>query len=134
MPGLNIELPGFIPYTETAAQLHQASVGIVPYEESSGVHCAFVAKIVEYLATGLPVVSTALQSASRYFKNEPAATFTAFKGEAFGNAILDWLKMPVAERQSLGRSASISVARHLNWSTICRNAAQFVEHAIHPNP
>lgn len=129
MPRLTLERTGFIPYTQTAAQLHQASVGIVPYEESSGVHCAFVAKIVEYLATGLPVVSTTLQSASRYFHDEPAARFAGFNGKPFGQAILDWLNQPVAKRQSLGRKASQRVTQHLNWSTICQNAADFMEHA-----
>jgi hypothetical protein len=37
---------------------------MVPYEESTGTHCAFVAKIVEYLATGLPVASTRIRSAA----------------------------------------------------------------------
>lgn len=134
MPRLNLERTGFIPYGETASQLHQASVGIVPYEESSGVHCAFVAKIVEYLATGLPVVSTALHSASRYFNTEPAATFTPFNGEAFGNAILSWLQKPLPQRQALGRTASQYVSQHLNWSTICHNAAQFMEQAINSKP
>src|SRR5207249_3227107 len=71
VPAAQIHCTGFVPYTEVASHLADASIGIVPYEESTGTHCAFVAKIVEYLAVGLPVVSTPLNSAQRYFKDEP---------------------------------------------------------------
>ena len=52
--GFKFEATGFVPYAEVAKHLADASVGIVPYEESAGTHCAFVAKIVEYVASGLP--------------------------------------------------------------------------------
>ena len=68
IPGLKFENTGFVPYAEVSAHLADASVGIVPYEESAGTHCAFVAKIVEYVASGLPAVSTPLQSIRRYFQ------------------------------------------------------------------
>ena len=51
-PNFKFEATGFVPYAEVAKQLASASVGIVPYEESAGTHCAFVAKIVEYVASG----------------------------------------------------------------------------------
>ena len=44
------------------------AAGIVPYEESAGTHCAFVAKVVEYVASGLPAVSTPLESIRRYLQ------------------------------------------------------------------
>ena len=64
--------------------LPDATVGIVPYEESAGTHCAFVAKIVEYVATGLPAVCTPLKSIQRYFQNDPMVRFSEFDGEDFG--------------------------------------------------
>lgn len=126
-PGVPLELPGFVPYAETAAQLNRAAVGIVPYEESTGTHYAFVAKLVEYLGVGLPVVSTSLRSVSRYFGGDPAATFTGFDGQQFGDAILRWLKRSAQERRSLGLQASARVARELDWSSVCGRAADFVE-------
>jgi glycosyltransferase involved in cell wall biosynthesis len=127
IPGLQIECTGFVPYAEIAGHLLNASVGIVPYEESTGTHCAFVAKIVEYLGAGLPVVSTPLNSAQRYFGNEPAVRFSEFNGESFGQQILSWLDEPLERRRSLGRAASQRVQVELDWSTISKKAIDFVE-------
>jgi DNA-binding transcriptional LysR family regulator len=46
LPGVRLELTGFVPYAEVARHVATADVGLVPYEESNGTHCAFVAKAV----------------------------------------------------------------------------------------
>jgi glycosyltransferase involved in cell wall biosynthesis len=122
-----IETTGFTSYTEVAKHLSAATVGMVPYEESTGTHCAFVAKIVEYLAVGLPVVSTPLNSAARYFKNEPTVRFTEFNGESFGHRLLEALRAPY--EPAAARAASERVRRELDWRTISRNAVDFAEKA-----
>jgi glycosyltransferase involved in cell wall biosynthesis len=131
--GARLDCLGFVPYTEIAPRLASASVGIVPYEESTGTHCAFVGKIVEYLGVGLPVVSTPLKSAQRYFGNEPAVRFSGFDGEDFGKLILSWLDETPARRQELGRKASRRVRAELDWRVISRNGIDFVE-KIHRQP
>jgi glycosyltransferase involved in cell wall biosynthesis len=125
--GVRIECTGFTPYQDVATRLSDASVGIVPYEESTGTHCAFVAKIVEYLGVGLPVVSTPLDSARRYFGNEPAVRFSDFNGESFGRQILFRLEEPLESRRKLGRTAADRVKRELDWGVICKKAVDFVE-------
>jgi glycosyltransferase involved in cell wall biosynthesis len=127
LPALRLECTGFVPYAQVAAELRRATLGIVPYEESAGVHCAFVAKLVEYLGLGLPVVSTSLDSARRYFGQEPAVTFAGFDGPAFGRGILDWLGEPPGRRRQVGRAASARVRGELDWRVICQKAVAFVE-------
>ena len=127
LPSLQIECTGFVPYGEIARHLSDASLGIVPYEESTGTHCAFVAKIVEYLGVGLPVVSTPLNSARRYFGAEPAVRFSEFSGASFGQLMLRWLEEPLELRRSLGRAASQRVRNELDWRAISKKAVDFVE-------
>jgi glycosyltransferase involved in cell wall biosynthesis len=127
VPCAQIECTDFVPYAEIAGRLSDASVGIVPYEESTGTHCAFVAKIVEYLGVGLPVVSTPLNSARRYFGNEAAVRFSEFDGASFGRQILSWLDEPFETRRRLGKAASDRVRRELDWGAICKKAVDFVE-------
>jgi glycosyltransferase involved in cell wall biosynthesis len=127
IPHLRTECTGFLPYAQVAAHLRSAAVGIVPYEESTGTHCAFVAKIVEYLGVGLPVVSTPLNSAKRYFGEEPAVRFSEFDGESFAREILGWLAEPHPKRHNLGRAASERVSRELDWAAISKKAVDFVE-------
>jgi glycosyltransferase involved in cell wall biosynthesis len=127
VPGFKFEAPGFTPYAEVSKQLASATVGIVPYEESAGTHCAFVAKIVEYVATGLPVVCTPLKSVREYFKAEPLVKFASFEGEDFGNRILEWLAAPVSSWLPLTEKASARVRAELDWHPLCRKAVDFAE-------
>jgi glycosyltransferase involved in cell wall biosynthesis len=127
-PNAKVECTGFTPYSEVAKHLSNATVGMVPYEESTGTHCAFVAKIVEYLAVGLPAVSTPLNSAARYFKNEPTVRFTEFNGASFGRNLLEALRAPYDLQKS--HAASERVRRELDWRTISRNAVDFAESAL----
>jgi glycosyltransferase involved in cell wall biosynthesis len=127
IPHARTESTGFVSYFEVAQHLSSATVGMVPYEESSGVHCAFVAKAVEYLAVGLPVVCTPLKGLMRYFGNEPLLRFASFDGPSFGAEILSWLNEPEENRRRWGLAASERVQKELAWGTICRRAVDFIE-------
>ncbi len=127
IPNFKFEAPGFTPYAEMSARLAGATVGIVPYEESAGTHCAFVAKIVEYVATGLPTVCTPLQSVQGYFKNDPLVKFSAFNGADFGQKVLDWLAAPVGIWQPHAAASSARVRAELDWRPLCRKAVDFAE-------
>ena len=126
-PGIQIEMTGFIPYHQMAEALGEASVGMVPYEESQGVHCAFVAKAVEYLGCGIPCVSTPLETLSRYFADEPAIRFSGWTGQSFAENVLAILALPATERRALGLSAAARVAARLDWNVIATQAADFIE-------
>lgn len=125
--GASVRTIGFVPYHEVGRELASATVGIVPYEESTGVHCAFVAKVVEYLAVGLPVACTPLMGIKRYFAGERLVRFSSFDGRDLGRCILDWLGESRGARAELARSASARVRAELDWHMIGRRALAFVE-------
>jgi glycosyltransferase involved in cell wall biosynthesis len=127
IPGFKFESTGFVPYAEVAKHLADASVGIVPYEESAGTHCAFVAKAVEYVASGLPAVATPLKSIQRYFQNDPMVRFSKFDGADFGEKILSWLDEPPNSWQPLAEKSAERVRSELDWQPLCRKAIDFVE-------
>lgn len=127
IPERNLQATGFVPYAEVAQHLRTATLGIVPYEESTGTHCAFVAKAVEYLGVGLPAVSTPLNNLRRYFADEPALRFSDFTGDSFAREILGWLAEAPERRRALGLAASARVRTALDWGAISRRAAEFVE-------
>jgi len=122
-----VQHTGFVAYAEIAPRLARATVGMVPYEESAGTHCAFVAKAVEYLAVGLPVVSTPLDSLRRYFANEPLIRFSGFDGLSFGEALLAWLREPWPMRTSLAAPAAQRIRERLDWGVVCGHAADVIE-------
>ena len=127
IPGFQFESTGFVPYAEVAHRLSDASVGIVPYEESAGTHCAFVAKVVEYVASGLPTVCTPLQSIRRYFQNDPLVRFAAFDGADFGAKIIDWLATSPPSWQVQAAKSAARVQTELDWRPLCRRAVDFIE-------
>ena len=127
IPGFKFEATGFVPYVEVFKHLADASVGIVPYEESAGTHCAFVAKVVEYVASGLPTVCTPLKSIQRYFRNDPLVRFAGFAGADFGEKIIGWLEEPAATWQSRAAESARRVQDELDWQPLCHKAVDFVE-------
>ena len=127
IPNFKHEGTGFTPYAEVSKQLASASVGIVPYEESAGTHCAFVAKIVEYVATGLPTVCTPLKSVQSFFRNDPLVKFSEFNGEDFGRKVLSWLDTPVSNWQPQAAQSAARVKAELDWQPLCRKAVDFAE-------
>lgn len=133
-PGIRIECTGFVPYESVPQQLQGADLGIVPYEESNGTHCAFVAKAVEALGCGLPVVSTSLENLRRHFADEPAIRFSEFNGAAFAQSVVEMLRRPREERRRLGLAASARVAATLDWSRVTADAVDFVETVVASRP
>jgi glycosyltransferase involved in cell wall biosynthesis len=127
IPHFKFEATGFVPYADVARHLADASVGIVPYEESAGTHCAFVAKVVEYVACGLPSVCTPLQSIRGYFQNDPMVHFSEFNGADFGKKILDWFDEPPADWQNRAAQSATRVKAELDWEPLCRRAVDFIE-------
>jgi glycosyltransferase involved in cell wall biosynthesis len=130
IPGFTFEAPGFVPYAQVAEQLADARVGMIPYEESAGTHCAFVAKVVEYVAVGLPAVCTPLKSIQGYFGRDPMVRFATFDGEDFGRALLSRLDETIDDAQA--RASAARVQAELDWQPLCRKAVAFAEQVAMP--
>ena len=124
-PDIEVDCTGFVAYREIAGVLSDAAVGVVPYEASQGAHCAFVAKVVEYLAVGLPVATTSLKAVSDYFADEPMVRLASFDGESLAQSIVKWLEDPPGEE--MRRAAREHVRKELDWKVICKNAVDRVE-------
>ena len=127
IPGFKFEATGFVSYPEVAKHLADASVGIVPYEESAGTHCAFVAKVVEYVAVGLPTVCTPLKSIQRYFDGDTMVRFADFNGIDFGQKIVGWLNESPFQWQLDACNSAARVETELDWQPLCGRAIDFVE-------
>lgn len=127
IPNFKFETTGFVPYEQVSQHLADAAVGIVPYEESEGTHCAFVAKVVEYVASGLPAVCTPLKSIRRFFHGDPMIRFSEFNGEDFGRKIVSWLGEMPPDWQTSARKSAARAEAELDWRPLCRKAADFIE-------
>lgn len=126
-PAARLEATGFVPYKEVPGLVAEADVGMTPYEPSTGTHCAFVAKTVEYLAVGVPVVSTPLESAVRYYTGLEGIRFSQADGTGFAEAVLAWLALPAETRRAAVEPARRKVEAELDWGVVCARAARVIE-------
>lgn len=124
---IRIVTHGFINYRDIAGVISKADIGLVPYEENDGSHCAFVAKAVEYAALGLPVVTTRLEGIQSYFSNTPTFRFSDFTGTSFASQVLGMIAhYPTYE---VLKEVSEKVHAELSWQALCHNAGDFIESA-----
>ena len=126
-PSTNITCTGFIDYKRIPEKLSYGHVGIIPYEESAGAHCAFVAKMVEYAAVGLPVVSTPLAGTKKFFSNESTILFSKFDGKKFSEDTLITLNSTLNLKTT--DSLTKRVETELDWNVICDNIIDKLEAA-----
>ena len=90
----NVTWVGKQSFAALPALLAHASVGIVPYADTAFNRGSFPLKTLEYLAAGLPVVSTGLP-ATRWLDAPAELVAIADKPEAFADAVLNALSEPL---------------------------------------
>ncbi|MBD3389020.1 MAG: glycosyltransferase [Candidatus Altiarchaeales archaeon] len=62
-----VMFPGYVPHEEIPKYALAADIGIIPYEHTFNSNIIITLKLLEYLAMGLPVVSTNLKSIDELF-------------------------------------------------------------------
>jgi glycosyltransferase involved in cell wall biosynthesis len=101
----NVHLAGEQPFAELPAWLGAADVGLIPYALNPYTAAVFPMKVYEYLAAGLPVVSTPLPSLTAVEGIELAAGPVAFE-QAVERALGDDTDATRARRQALAEAHS----------------------------
>jgi teichuronic acid biosynthesis glycosyltransferase TuaH len=109
----NVHHVGPVPFEELPAWFARLDVGLTAYADSAFNRASFPLKTLEYLAAGLPVVSTDLP-ASRMLREETSDVWIAADHYGFANAVCE------AARSSSGPTAvsrrQAVAARH-SWSS-----------------
>lgn len=112
----NIHVLGERPYARLPAYVQAFDVGIIPYVLNDWTRAVDPLKLLEYLAAGIPVVTTPLPEVEKY----TAVITLASDPVAFGEATLAAV---AADRPEL-RRARQEVARNHTWE---HRAAQFLD-------
>jgi glycosyltransferase involved in cell wall biosynthesis len=88
---LNIEdsvvFSGFVPYQDLPDYLALSDVAINPLEKSLVTDVAFPHKVLQYLAAGIPVVSTQLDGLFKTFGNESGIRWASGASEILNSCI-----------------------------------------------
>jgi glycosyltransferase involved in cell wall biosynthesis len=121
---------GFPPYGDVLALYRRASVLVNPHSAShASARYVFPSKLIEYLATGTPVVSTVStpEVAREYGHVLVAARDDGADGVA--EAVRELEALPTAERLQLGARARAFVAEQKSWRSQAARIAAFVRGA-----
>jgi glycosyltransferase involved in cell wall biosynthesis len=113
LPG-NMRLFGVVDDELKAALLAVAAVAINPIAEGSGTNM----KMLDYLAAGLPVVSTEI--GARGLDLGPTSQARIVPLERFGVAIQDVLQEPAEEADRRAREARRHVEQRFDWAVVSR--------------
>ena len=109
-------MPGFISYDELTEHLQLADVAINTFESSLVTNCALPWKVVQYLACGLPVVSTRLAGLQGLVPDGQGVVYQNLD-DGFTRAVSHLLLDDIARQQQISRSRG-SIAEKCNWD-IC---------------
>lgn len=70
-------MPGRIEYDELANHIQLGTVGLLPFRKELVTHCALPAKVFQYLACGLPTISTQLEGLTSSVDEGLGVTYAA---------------------------------------------------------
>ena len=118
----NVHLLGVRPYADLPAYVQHFDVGIIPYLLSAWTVAVDPLKLLEYLAAGLPVVTTAIPEAAKY----AGTVAVAGDGDAFVAAVRQAL---VADREA-SRARGQTLARGHTWETRADTLVALIEEVI----
>ena len=119
-------MPGFISYDELTEHLCLADVAINTFESSLVTNCALPWKVVQYLACGLPVVSTRLSGLQGLVPEGHGVLYQDLD-QGFATAVSNLLLDDTTRRQQMDR-ARRSIETSCNWDTCLE---QFVSRILH---
>jgi len=106
-------MPGFISYDELTEHLQLADVAVNTFESSLVTNCALPWKVVQYLACGLPVVSTRLAGLQGLIPDGQGVVYQNLD-DGFTRAVSHLLLDETARQQQINR-ARRSIEAKCDW-------------------
>lgn len=128
---------GSVPYDDVPLYLGLADVGVAPFQtryhpalQEAGFFWSPL-KIFEYMAMGLPVVTTAIPPLNRIIRDGQEGLLVP-EDDAVGLARAIGVLLDAPERaQSLGQRARARVAAEYSWERHCERLEAVLEGAVH---
>ncbi len=125
-----LQITGRVPFEEIGRYLARSAVGWVPWQAVAKNEKNVPTKLFEYMAYGLPVVSSDLASTRPFVRDgENGYLVAAANPEAHAEAILRLLRDPEAAR-AMGRRGQALVQADWNWDEMGRRLVGFYERVL----
>lgn len=118
----NLHWLGFKPYTELAYYTQMFDVGIIPFKLTSMVEAVNPIKMWEYMAVGMPVVTTALPEAKQY---EGLIYYSNNYNEFFSN-----ITRALADTSPERREQRMELAKRNSWRERAQQIINIIENHL----
>ena len=122
----NVRLVGAVPHADVVRYMRRFDVGLLPYVVNPYTSALRPVKLVEYLAAGLPVVSTHLPEVRRFVGDHGPVVTIADGAEAFAGAIRHALN----EDGGTAVTQRLDVARRYDWAIQLQTMSAAMETAL----
>ena len=116
----SVTLPGWISQEPLKLHLQAADLGLMPQADTPFNRSRWPIKVGDYLASGLPVVTTRVGEVGRLIAESGAGVATAPDVEAFARGISDLLDKPQGPLRRLARAT----AEGLSWDVVAAGAEE----------
>jgi len=125
-----LQITGRVPFEEIGGYLARSAVGWVPWQAVEKNEKNVPTKLFEYMAYGLPVVSSDLASTRPFVRDgENGYLVAPAEPQAHAEAILHLLRDPEAAR-SMGLRGQSLVQAEWNWDEMGRRMVRFYERVL----
>ncbi|MGA8808678.1 MAG: glycosyltransferase [Thermoanaerobaculia bacterium] len=119
----NVRFLGAVPHADIVTYTASLNAGILPYVLTDYTADVMPVKLKEYLAAGLPMVSTHLPEICRFADQHPGTISFADTPETFAAA----LRRAVAEDTPASVERRIEIARHYDWNVQMSRMSAWIE-------
>jgi len=116
-----VKFTGFVEFGELPLYLSMADVAINPMVPSSVSNTALPNKVLQYMASGLPVVTTKLDGLSSIFEHQAGVQAVSDSSQVLAAAVS---MLENAEREMLGNANRVAVARKFDVKNAVQNLEQ----------
>lgn len=122
----NVRLVGPVPHSEVARYMACFDIGVLPYVRNRYTEAIMPVKLKEYLAAGLPVVSTTLPEVRRFASEHPDVVTFADEAPEFVAA----LRAAAAKNGPAAELRRMRIARRYDWSAQMALLSELMERAL----
>lgn len=126
----NVHLLGGKPHDLLPCYLRYFELGLIPYLKTEYTDNVYPTKLNEYLAMGLPVVSTTIREVELFAQQHPAMVDLGEDAEAFAAYIRNRLAAAGSSEEKKARQARIELARNNSWAVRMEKMSELIQNKI----
>jgi len=126
----NVYLLGGRPHEQLPGYLRHFDLGLIPYSKTEYTDNVYPTKLNEYLAMGLPVVSSAINEIVEFDRENPGVVDVCRSSGEMAQAIRKRLSDPEESTGGRAYRRRVELARRNSWSVRIENMSELIREKI----